>query len=595
MVLLCYLLGLLVLHVSLRTCDKRLQSLFMVGYNYVAASALYFWVQFPEGQGAAQILYTFFLSMYQAVSALAFQGDMEVFSDPQYLCIFLIIVAYTIRAVLMVFLKSLMERLAVEVRHFLSDEIYIVRGNDKDARALIKDIHENVPLAAVVYLPVVPLEEEAEPVPWTLTADESYWKRLRERKTYHIVLLWDEYHQNISLLRELDALGERFPGLSVTAFLDNDLIRFEDFKLEHLDAWLISREQLAVQNFFSVLKPLQYLKEHGLGEVREGVFTPAEPFSLCIIGLDSLGQEFLLSTYENTAFETAEGQGSGWKAVILDEDLEKKRAGFLQNVPRLAEEPGIVWKEAGYGTETFYQTLEEGIWGFHQILIATKDTQYNIDTAFQLRRMFRRMGLGENAPRLVVVLYEEAGGSIALLKEEEQIFFLELNAMQLTHRELVLREADEQARALHRRYQGQSAGGEDWKSLGTFTQNSNRAVVWDIPNKHLLAGDMRGLSAEEREAVCWKLARYEHRRWNAFHYARGWTVLPVEELTEEERERRATKRAEEKRHTCLVAWDELDALPQSEPGILKRYDYENVVQLMDASQAQADEDHGGEQ
>ena len=217
--------------------------------------------------------------------------------------------------------------------------------------------------------------------------------------------------------------------------------------------------------------------------------------------------------------------------------------------------------------------------------LSEEDTQYNIDMALQLQRMFRKKGLEKNAPRLVVALYEEAGSSAALL-EEGRVFFQELNAMQFTYRELVQREADQQAQALHRRYQGQSAGGKEWKSLGTFTQNSNRAVVWDIPNKRLLAGDMSGLSEAEREAVCWELARYEHRRWNAFHYARGWTVLPLEELTEEEREHCVTKHPKEKRHACLVDWEELDALPQPEPGILKRYDYENVVQLMEALQNQ---------
>ena len=54
------------------------------------------------------------------------------------------------------------------------------------------------------------------------------------------------------------------------------------------------------------------------------------------------------------------------------------------------------------------------------------------------------------------------------------------------------------------------------------------------------------------------------------------------ELTADERARCATKRPAEKRHACLVDWDALDALPQASPGLLKRYDYENVVQLLAA-------------
>ena len=197
----------------------------------------------------------------------------------------------------------------------------------------------------------------------------------------------------------------------------------------------------------------------------------------------------------------------------------------------------------------------------------------------RLLRIFRKRGLGEHIPQIVVALHEEAEGSILLLSQEKNVFFQKVGQEPFTYEELVLRRTDEEAEALHRRYQGTNFHVGNWNTLGTFTQNSNRAVVWDIPNKLALAGDISGLSDEEREAVLWQLARYEHRRWNVFHYSRGWTRLPVEALSEEEREKCATKHKQEKRHTCLVEWEELDDLPQSEPGILKRYDYENVAQL----------------
>jgi len=55
----------------------------------------------------------------------------------------------------------------------------------------------------------------------------------------------------------------------------------------------------------------------------------------------------------------------------------------------------------------------------------------------------------------------------------------------------------------------------------------------------------------------------------------------VEELTEEERAQYKTKHAGQRRHTCLVDWDALDTLPQKRPGLLKYYDYVNVMQLFD--------------
>ena len=103
-------------------------------------------------------------------------------------------------------------------------------------------------------------------------------------------------------------------------------------------------------------------------------------------------------------------------------------------------------------------------------------------------------------------------------------------------------------------------------------------MLWDIPNKlALTAEDVNALPPAEREKALWRLARYEHRRWNAFHFCRGWTKLDVSELTPEELAQHKTKRPAARRHICLVSWDELDGLPQSSPGILKRYDYENAA------------------
>ena len=227
----------------------------------------------------------------------------------------------------------------------------------------------------------------------------------------------------------------------------------------------------------------------------------------------------------------------------------------------------------------FYEALEERMEGLHQILLATPDTERNISMALRLLRLFRRKGMRERHPQLIVALFREEEGAVSLLEGDSGVLFQQVNENQFTYRDLILRKGDRQAEALHQRYRGGRLLVPAWQSLGTFTQNSNRAVVWDIPNKLLLAGKTEDLSQEERESLYWQLARYEHRRWNAFHYARGWTRLPVEELTEEEVKACRTKRPEEKRHTCLVSWEELDALPQSKPGILKYYDYENVADL----------------
>ena len=158
MVLLCYVLGLVILHLSLRRCEERLRSILMVGYNYLVVVALYFWFRFPAGEGLAEIFYTLLLCMYEGITALTFEGNPDLFGTPQYVCIFLIIVVYTIRAVLIVFFKSLLNRMVMQWRIYWAKEVYLISGKWEDVEALSRDIHKNEKRAAIAYM----LSDESE-------------------------------------------------------------------------------------------------------------------------------------------------------------------------------------------------------------------------------------------------------------------------------------------------------------------------------------------------------------------------------------------------------------------------------------------------
>ena len=473
-----------------------------------------------------------------------------------------------------------LDRMVQKRRVRRADTVYVVCGVQADAQALIADIHAHAKKPAVVYLPAA--EDAGAVIPGALTADDTVWDALRPTQDCHVVLLPDAWHNNYQRLKELDARGDRLLNLHVTAFLDNDLLRLENLHFDHLDAYLVSREQLLVRAFLTENLPIRYLQAHGLGAVRDGIYVPDAPFSLCVIGFGALSREFLLETFENTAFETAAADRHGLDALIAAPDSDRQRAAFLRDYPHMAEEPGLTWLSAAPEEDALFDAVAARGTAQHQIVIDAGDTDANVRTAMRLLRLFRRLGMDERHPQLVVALYDDAEGTVALLAGEKDVFFQRFNRTQFTYSELIERAADRQAEALHQRYRVGNLHTETWQKLGTFTQASNRAVVWDIPNKLALAGGMEALDDAQREAVYWRLAQYEHRRWNMFHFTRGWSPLPAAELSADERARCATKRPAEKRHTCLVDWDALDALPQASPGLLKRYDYENVVQLLAA-------------
>lgn len=575
MLLLGYLLGLVLLIVCARKGRERTRSLLTVGYNYIFVSLLLCFQQMQDGAGFPQ---TLIVSLYQAVCAITFQGDVSTTGSLQVSCIFLIASLCTAQTVVLLLFQRALDRMVQKRRVRRAETVYFICGRREDAQALIQDIHTHVRKPAIVYL--VPPEDDGAALDGTLTADAALLQKLRPEQEAHVILLPDAWHNNYHRLAELDALGETLPNLHVTAFLDNDLLRLEDLHFDHLDAYLVSREQLLVRAFLTENLPLRYLQAHGHGTVSGGVYVPDAPFSLCIVGFGALSREFLLETFENTAFETAAPDRHGLDALIASRDLPPRQDAFFRDYPHMMDEPGLTWLAAAPDAPALFDAVEARAARLHQILIDTEDTDENIRTAMRLLRLFRRLGMGETHPQLVIALYDDADGGIALLAGEPNVFFQRVNRTQFTYEELVRRAADAQAEALHRRYRSGNLHTEAWQKLGTFTQTSNRAVVWDIPNKLALAGDLSAMDDAQREAACWNLAQYEHRRWNMFHFTRGWTPLPVADLTEDERAHSATKRPAEKRHTCLVDWDALDALPQASPGILKQYDYENVIQLL---------------
>lgn len=575
-----YLASVLLLHILLRSVNQRLRELLILGYNFSFVVGMYFFClpTFPINSTA--FFYTLGEAIAAAPLAITFQGDPTILEGPDAFYIFFFMSLYTVRAVLVFFFMQVFHDIESHWRLLWHRRVFIIVGDREDARALLSDITAECRKPAVIYIPTGEAEEETKPLPGACEQDAAYLRRIKPGKKYDIILLPSKGLYNYQLLCVLDELGQSISGMRVTAFLDNEMLRMEDLQFLHLDLYLLSQEQMVVQNFMQQHLPLDSLQARETAPAASAhLYAPKEAFSLCVVGFDSYAKEFLLQTFENTAFETATGD-PGLKALIVDENLERKKAAFLHDVPGVAQESSLSWLEASPWSEPFYNALRDRIEEVQQIVIATPDTEENIRLAMRLRYFFARAG---RKPQIVVALFQEDEGAVTLLKNDPMLLLEQVNKKQFTYRQLVLREADEKARALHSKYRLNSISSSEWKELGSFVQSSNRAVIWDIPNKLRLAGDVQRLSQDERKKLLWELARYEHRRWNAFYFARGWVPLPVRELTKEEYAACVTKRVQEKRHICLVGWDALDALPQAKPGLLKYYDYANAAMIFETN------------
>ncbi len=577
-ILILYLIGLAGVSWILRNKSLQLRSFLTVGYNYLFIIPLYFFTLLPDCETTAEVLNLLIRCAYQAPKAMTFWADVDLFNDPAITLLFYIVSVYTARTLLLFFARRFFTAAATRTAIVLRRRVFAVCGKADDAAAMIREIRSQDRRAPILFIPQCDADREADlRVP---TETRPWAKFLRAGRDNHIILLPDENHGNLGRLRELNELGRRVPGLKVTAFLDNDILRFDDMSFPDLDAYLVSREQLLIRRFLMDDPPLAALKKRG-GRVEKGVYVPDGPFSLGIIGLSALSREFLLETWENAAFASSAPDGRGFEAFIADRNVAERRAPLFLDVPQLRGQENFTWIDAAPESEEAVAAVRERLGSLNQILIATADTKLNLELATRLSRLFDRECPGDAHPQLVVAVFENVDSEVQVLARDNKGVFLRCSSAQFTYSELIQRRTDADAEALHRAYGGNSLHGKDWNAIGTYLQNSNRAVVWDIPNKLLLAGDLAGKTPEERESVYWELAKYEHLRWCVYQYTHGWTLLPASQLTDRERQDHVTKRAASRRHACLVPWDDLDALPQERPGLLKYYDFENVAAVFE--------------
>ena len=129
---------------------------------------------------------------------------------------------------------------------------------------------------------------------------------------------------------------------------------------------------------------------------------------------------------------------------------------------------------------------------------------------------------------------------------------------------------------------------KDWSSLTEFSRESNRYQMVHNRTKIMLLGletvpmDRENpliLSQQEYKEYITphidKLAEVEHKRWNAFHYLRGWQTNINFELTK-------PIDYEKKLHNCLVTWEELERVSLKVKGCkdcYKNYDRNNIEYL----------------
>ena len=227
-------------------------------------------------------------------------------------------------------------------------------------------------------------------------------------------------------------------------------------------------------------------------------------------------------------------------------------------------------------SEAYFDAILKRADRLHQIVVAIGNTRENVAAALSICRFFDRLGCYENRPQIVVILSDSMVGAESLFKDYPNVKMMDFNEEIFNYADLIEAKIDGVAKQINDTYNQKSGRGKPWRKLGTYLQALNRSTFYDIHIKKELYGMC---TAHEKERMKF-LARYEHERWCAFTRSHGWKLLPLGELTQEEKDNYILKREQQKLHACLIPWDELDKLPQRTEGEIRSYDTANVEQAL---------------
>ena len=313
-----------------------------------------------------------------------------------------------------------------------------------------------------------------------------------------------------------------------------------------------------------------------------------EDFDCVVAGFGRHGQAALKKLVMNGQFA-----GSTFHAAVFSPNVENE-AGFLEeDSPELLRQYDIRRYAADARSSAFYEYIRTHLGSLKMIVVCTGDEAMNREISDNLMLYLRR----NHAERICVVQCDDSG-----VRYQETlgkpIIRTEICALDY----LSAKDADRLAILLNSTYDSSDRSDwEKWMACDSFGKMSSRASADFLPAFIRISGSSR----EEILAGTWNpdsalqqvLGQTEHLRWCAFHYAMGYVRMSrmefeanIEAYTRLKAEGkqpgfRISKNPGERKHACLIPWEELDRLSEEENRATgrnvdyKQIDINNVLAL----------------
>lgn len=404
------------------------------------------------------------------------------------------------------------------------------------------------------------------------------------RKLSLYVLSEDQFSNRqyaCGLLEALQRQGIRTQQTSLTIFANEDetqnTLFSQDGTYTYGSILCVSQEQLAARLLIHKAPLWESISFDEDGKA-------TEDFDALVVGSGKVGQAVIKQLVMNGQFS-----GSRFHLTVFDPNLASISGQLQHESQQIFQQYRIDCHNFDGRSNEMFHFLRDNVEKLNYVVLCTGNDSTNREVARQLSHFFTAHG-----HTLPIYICSRRGLQkiTATQIERWDIFACEV---------LCSDDMDKLAMLLNHSYCGNDkTPRENWDACDYFSRMSSRASA-DYAPAFL---KMAGLPADAVPEGNWytpqqleNMAISEHERWCAFHYCMGFRCMTEEEYAERCRiykEEKAKNPASRYRigkdvpkylHSCLIPWEELDALSARENAVTggrvdyKQMDRNNVLTL----------------
>lgn len=540
--------------------------------------------------GLETIIGLVFQAIYITFRSMAFAKEFLYYEDIFYLLgpensvmlqVWLIVLLssfYTAQFFIVTFLESQINMIKMRIRLYFQKEIIFVAGDKNNVLELIRSfrmshkksiiiwfVDENTmgKLSILENIMLRPLDNLES---WLASSE------VNKSKFYRGVFIFDSGDINVSLLSLVHNLSpnkeELNNNLQLTVLCDNEHLRFSRWET-NLDVYFVSRPNLVARNVMTNHPILDVLdRNEKLGYHKDGFAFVKKDISIAVLGFGELGMEMLLMAYENSRFLREDNAENTFCVDVFFEKSNGVNHVYTDKLGFFASKVNFNLVEGPLRSQRTMDVIKENLKKYEIIYLTSDIDEDNIKMALSLIQYMELENLNYS-PQFVICVkgtttYNEDLNTL-IYTEYKHISLVNISKNVFSNESLILKEDEIKSREYHKRYELLNSHekvkieSDSYRKLDTFLKASNLAAVYDEEIKRRLV--KRCTTADyDNELLYEKLAMYEHYRWCAFHIARGWRNLLPDELSSHEVNDNVTKRIKEKKHLCLVPWEELPSI-----------------------------------